>query len=301
MFNRLKNQLDTVTNAGPTQKNAVIRVIGDRASGKTTYMAALARFPHAASNSLIQSITSVNDDGNELISKAQNLLEQGLELEPTDLTANTEDISDYQLSITLNGQSRLKGAGGAPIQLNISCKDYAGEFFSDLLFRDRDPKLADYLEDCAQATGIMFLIDGSAQRKDAEYAAALDKFLKALSNTSQTSQLKRIAFVLTKCELPDLWIKRHQPEQLAQAKFKQVCTKLRAWKSTTKGNIDFFTTSAFGVVGTRFPEANSKQQSRDRGGVTSILQDPQHWKPFGLVSPIYWLCTGDRHQKLDEE
>ncbi|WP_346294243.1 TRAFAC clade GTPase domain-containing protein [Sphaerothrix gracilis] len=306
MFEQFKKQVSSASNASSSQKDAVIRVIGDRASGKTTYMAALARFPHASSNNLIQSITAINDDGRELIAKAQNLLEQGLELEPTDLETKAEIIKDYRLSILTNDSFSLKrtpiGLTGSPtLQMNVSFKDYAGEFFSDLLHRSQDSQLADYLEDCSQATGIMFLLDGSAQRKDAEYAAAIEKFFNGLVDTKDTSTLKRIALVLTKCELPDLWIKRNQPEKLAHAKFKQVCAKLQSWQLSSKGNVNYFATSAFGVVGSRFAEPNSKQLSRDQGGVTSILRDPQHWRPFGLVSPIYWLCTGNRQQQLDEE
>ncbi len=307
MFERFKKQVESTSGTFLSQKDAVIRVIGDRASGKTTYMAALARFPHASSNRLIQSINAINDDGQELIAKAKNLLEQGLELEPTDLEVKTEDIKDYQLSILIsnssitNNRTPIGLAGDSKLQINVSFKDYAGEFFSDLLHGSRNTQLANYLEDCSQATGIMFLLDGSSQRKDAEYAAALEKFFEGLIDAKNNSNLKRIALVLTKCELPDLWIKRNQPEKLAHAKFKQVCGKLKSWQSSSKGSVNFFATSAFGVIGTRFAEANSKQLSRDRGGVTSILQDPQHWRPFGLVSPIYWLCTGDRNQQLDED
>ena len=309
MFDRIKKQITTVKielEPKVTQSSAVIRVIGDRASGKTTYMAALARSPNASQNGIIQDITAVNDDGNTLISKAQNILEQGLELEPTDLTANAEEVSDYQLSITLKSQPSVKSLRanlpGSVTKLNISCKDYAGEFFSELLYQSRDPKLESYLDDCSQATGIMFLLDGSASRKDSDYAIGIEKLLKTIARSGNPSELRRVALVLTKCELPELWMKRQQPEELAQAQFKQVCAKLRAWESTTEsGKVDFFATSAFGVIGTRFKEANSKQQSRDRGGVTSVLKEPKHWRPFGLVAPIYWLCMGDRYNQLEEE
>jgi GTPase SAR1 family protein len=309
MFNRLKKVAATVaekTEPEVKQSSSVIRVIGDRASGKTTYMAALARSPNANPNGVVQDITAVNNDGNALISKAQNVLEQGLELEPTDLKPDAENVSDYQLSITLKSQFSAKSLRaslpGSVTKLNISCKDYAGEFFSDLLYQTQDPKLATYLEDCSSATGIMFLLDGSSSRKDSEYAIGIEKFLKTLARSGQSSELNRIALVLTKCELPDLWIKRQDPEKLAQGQFKQVCSKLRSWESTNSSStIGFFTTSAFGVIGSRFKEPNSKQQTRDRGGVTSVLKEPKHWRPFGLVAPIYWLCTGDRHNQLDEE
>jgi hypothetical protein len=311
MFNQLKKQLNAAqatvkAEAEVVQSNAIIRVIGDRASGKTTYMSALARCPNANPDGSVQDISAVNDDGNELISKAQNVLEQGLELEPTDLQANAENVSDYQLSITLKSQFSLKTPRarlpGSMSKLNISCKDYAGEFFSDLLYQSSDPKLSSYLEDCSQATGIMFLLDGSASRKDADYATGIEKFLKMIARSGNSSELHRVALVLTKCELPELWMKRKQPKDLAHQQFKQVCAKLRGWESTANSaKVEFFATSAFGVVGSRFPEANSKEQRRDRGGVTSVLKDTKHWRPFGLVSPIYWLCTGERHNQLDEE
>jgi hypothetical protein len=314
MFNQLKKQLNVAQStiktakaeAEVTQSNAVIRVIGDRASGKTTYMAALARFPNANPDGAIQDITAIGD-GNELISKAQNILEQGLELEPTDLQPNAENVSDYQLSITLKGRFSLKSPRtslpGSMSKLNISCKDYAGEFFSDLLYQANDDKLTSYLKDCSDATGIMFLLDGSASRKDADYATGIEKFLKMIAARSgNSSELRRVALVLSKCELPELWMKRKQPKDLAHQQFKQVCAKLQGWESTTNSAaVEFFATSAFGVVGSRFPEANSKEQRRDRGGVTSVLKDTKHWRPFGLVSPIYWLCTGERHNQLDEE
>jgi hypothetical protein len=286
-----------------TQSNAVIRVIGDRASGKTTYMASLARWPSANPASPVQSVSAVNEESEELISKAQNILEQGLELEPSALTADAEAVKDYSLTITLKNKFSIKNPRtnllGGSVQLNISCKDYAGEFFTDLLHQFGDAKLNSYLEDCLQATGIMFLLDGST-RKDLEYAIGIEKFLKSLDKAG-ASELCRLALVLTKCEQPDLWDKRHQPKRLANARYPQVCDKLKAWQSSNSVSVDFFTTSAFGMVGNPFQEANSKLLTRSRGGTTSILREPKHWRPFGLVAPIYWLCTGERHKQLDED
>ena len=303
MFNRLKKHIPTSAEPQATQSNAVIRVIGDRASGKTTYMASLARWPSANPTSPVQAVSAVNEESEELISKAQNILEQGLELEPSALTADAEAVKDYSLTITLKNQFSIKNPrtnlSGATVQLNISCKDYAGEFFTDLLHQFRDAKLNSSLDDCLQATGIMFLLDGST-RKDLEYAVGIEKFLKSLDKAG-ASELCRLALVLTKCEQPDLWDKRHQPKRLATARYPQVCAKLQAWQSSNPVSVDFFTTSAFGMVGNPFQEANSKLLTRSRGGTTSILKEPKHWRPFGLVAPIYWLCTGERHKQLDED
>lgn len=131
------------------QSSAVLRVIGDRASGKTAYMASLARWPNADPASPVQTVTAVNEAGRELISKAQNILEQGLELEATTLDASASDVKDYTLKITLKGQFSWKNPtsiGSQLVNLNISCKDYAGEFFTDLLYQ-AGSKLQDYLDD----------------------------------------------------------------------------------------------------------------------------------------------------------
>jgi GTPase SAR1 family protein len=305
MLDWLTKRKTTQGTSEAIQSNGVLRVIGDRASGKTTYMASLARWPNAEPSSPVQNVTPVNEEGEELIAKAQNILEQGLELEPTDLNASAIDVKDYTLSIALKGQFSWKNPkASAPSQLvtlNISCKDYAGEFFTDLLYQAGDSRLQDYLEDCLQATGIMFLIDGTTHRKDSEYANGLDKFLMALDRTDIGAEKRRVGLVMTKCEQPELWIKRQQPRELAAARFPQVNRKLQSWQQMGAGSVEFFTTSAFGMLGTRYPEPNSKRINRDRNGTTSVLKDPKRWRPFGLVAPIYWLCTGDRHKELDKD
>lgn len=305
MLNWLKKNQTTPSNADTFQDNAVLRVIGDRASGKTTYMASLARWPNADANSPVQAVTPVNEEGSELIEKAQNILEQGLELEPTILHGNVLEVKDYTLSITLKSQfswKKPKATIGSQITtLTISCKDYAGEFFTDLIPQSGNSQLEEYLEDCLQATGIMFLIDGSAYRKDQEYANGLDKFLLALDRTDMSGGYRRIALVLTKCEQTELWINRHKPDYLASVRFPQVHRRLQTWQQLASGKVDYFTTSAFGMLGTRFQEPNSKQLKRDRGGTSSVLKAPKQWRPFGLVAPIYWLCTGDRHKELDKD
>lgn len=287
------------------QSSAVIRVIGDRAAGKTTYMASLARWPNADSDSPVQSVMPINDESEELVEKARNILEQGLELEPTPLEATVSEVRDYSLSITLKDQfSQRKirlSSNSSLLTLNISCKDYAGEFFADLLHHSAAPKLKDYLEDCLEATGIMFLVDGISNRKDAEYANGLNKLMAEIDRTMLDARKRRIALVLTKCEQSELWVNRHRPTFLASARFPLVYKQLQSWQQMGAGSIDCFTTSAFGMLGSHYPKPNAERLSRGQRGVTSVIKDPKRWKPFGLVAPIYWLCTGNRHQELDED
>lgn len=285
--------------------NAVVRVIGDRGAGKTAYMAALARWPNADGKSPVQNIIPIGESGEELVAKAQNILEQGLQLEATRLDANAIDVKDYTLRITLKGQFSWKKShlriGSQLVNLNVSCKDYAGEFFTDLLQLSGSPQLEDYLEDCLQATGIMFLVDGNSNRKDKEYANALDKFLTALDRTDISVGARRIALVLTKCEQSELWINRHKSSFLAGARFPQICSRLKSWQQMGVGSVDYFTCSAFGMLGQNYPEPNMSLISRGPDGVTAVIKDPKRWRPFGLVAPIYWICTGDRHQELDKD
>ena len=305
MFDWYKNKTTKSSVSEPIDRSAEIRVIGDRASGKTAYMASLAYWPNANDSSPVQTVTPLNDDTNELVENAQNILEQGLQLGQTDLKVSAENVQDYSLSIVLKGQFSWKEPKVTLqpqlVKLNISCKDYSGEFFSDLLHKTGDSQLTNYLEDCLLATGIMFLADGTSHRKDSEYANGLDKFLMALDRTDISRIQRRIAFVMTKCEQSELWVNRHKPRELAQARFPQTFRKLQAWQQTGGGQVDYFTTSAFGVLGSKYPEPNSVRIKRDRGGTSSCIKDPKRWRPFGLVAPIYWLCTGERHKELDKD
>lgn len=288
-------------------ESATIRVVGDRASGKTTYMAALARWPNASANSPVESVNPFNDDGENLIDKAKNLLEQGLDLAPTALGQVAQELPDYGIRIVLKGQFSWRNpkvkVGSQLISLVINCKDYSGEFFKDLLHRSssNDPQLQDYMEDCLNANGILILIDGNANRRDQDYANSLDKFLIALDRVSLEVGKRRVALVLTKCEQPELWVNRHKPNEMAHMRFPQICKKLDSWKNIGGGQVEYFAASALGMLGTTFPSPNATKTSSGSGGVAAVLKDPKRWRPFGLVAPIYWLCTGERHRKLEED
>lgn len=280
--------------------SGVLRVIGDRAAGKTTYMAALARWPNSHVSSPIELVTPANKDGEYLIKQAQNLIEQGLQIEQTRLANDVLEVRDYSLRIVLKKQDSFS-LSKTVLNLDISCKDYSGEFFSNVLQETDSQLFRDYLNDCFPATGIMLMIDGTTHRKDLEYARGVDQLLVALAGGSILSQKRRIALVLTKCELADLWGNRHRPKFLAEARFPTLFNRLESWQDLRMGNVEYFTTSAFGVIGNKYSRPNSQQIYRGRGGVASILEDSKRWQPFGLISPIYWICTGQRNLQLDRD
>lgn len=293
-LDKIKHQLNNQQEKTSQENNIDLRLIGDRASGKTTYLAALVRWPNSGLSKPVRDVIPIDNATEKLADQARNILEQGLRLEPSILTLEAESLNNYNLTILLETAS-------GNTKLNIHCKDYAGEFFSDLLYQPNNAQFLDYIEDVEKASGIMFLVDGTAHRKDEIYANGIDKLLNAIeSKRSGTSQL-RLALCLTKCEQPELWVNRLEPSKLVQARFPSSFRKLQSWKQRGVGNFECFTTSAFGNIGTQFPEPNAKKLKRRESGTQSILKYPSKWKPFGLVSPLYWLSTGKRHLVLDKD
>ena len=279
---------------------SLLRIIGDRGSGKTAYLASLAYWPNANPESPVKSINPIGEEAEELIDKAREILEQGLELEPTDLNADINEVKDYSLSINLKDRFSWLEGSKKSVQLNISCKDYAGEFFSDLIYKNGDPKLENYLEDCCLATGLLMLVDGTSHRKDKEFAMGIEKLLMEIDRSDMEMQRRRIALVLSKCEQSELWVNRHRPRKVA-ARFPKLSAQLENWSKFGGGTVEYFTSSAFGIVGQQYPEPNSKRLRRSRHGTNSVIKNSKLWRPFGLVSPIYWLCTGKRHSELDRD
>jgi hypothetical protein len=287
--------------------NLDLRVIGARGSGKTAYVAALALWPNANPDSPVQSVEAFTEDGQKLIDNARKILGTGLELEPTSVEQGlkVESYPNYAIRILLKPQFSLsqvsKNGLSYSLEMVVNCKDYPGEFFNDIVHKPGDRILNDYLDDCITASGIVILLDGSTYFKDGEYANSLSKFLLALDRHAAGGMPRRIALAISKCEQPELWVNRHDPKLIAQARFKQVCRKLEGWQSYGNGEVEYFALSAFGTLGKQFPEANAVRISRERDKTSSHLKDPDKWRPFGLVSPIYWLCTGKRHKQLDKD
>ncbi len=304
MFNWLGGNKDGSDVPGTqNQHNAVIRVVGDRSAGKTTYMAALARWPNANPSSPVQAITPINEDGRRLIDKAQLLLEDGLEIEP-DRLQQVDDLLDYSLQIVLKDQFSWAKVRGdhALVTLNLSCKDYSGEFFRDILASTADPTLDDYIDDCQQADGLLLLVDGTNRRRDEVCTRGLNRLFMALDQVDLVGNTqRRVALVLTKCEQPELWVKRLEPKTLAAQRFPQLYQRLQSWQQTGSGQVDVFTNSAFGMLGQQYPQPNAKRATRTADGVKWVLQTPRLWRPFGMVAPIYWLCTGKRHPALEDD
>ncbi|WP_013321024.1 serine/threonine-protein kinase [Gloeothece verrucosa] len=303
--NDVKIESDTKNYRSFSPLSARFSLIGDRNVGKTTYLAALANLQNTSS-SIIQSVVPVNSDGYSLIDLAQNIIAQGLLLEPTRFN-NIDEMNHYSLSIRvfLKKQFSWKNLlniflSNTNFELNILCKDYAGEFFSGFIDRREYNSLIfqDYIADILDSQSLILFID-SQSRQDEKDARTIYEFFKSI-DTMHKGLLKKIAVILAKSDLLKIQLNKYAPDEIVSSRFPQIYKQLQTWKN--RGNqVEYFYSSAFGFLDQHFYEPNSVILSRSEYGVTSIIKDPARWKPFGLVSPIYWLCTGKRYKELDFE
>ena len=279
------------------------RLIGDRNAGKTTYLAALARI-QKINSSIIQNVIPIGEDGHSLIDLANNVMLQGIQIEPT-YFRGIASMNYYSLRIFLKKQFSWKSLSSLFRQnttvLDISCKDYAGEFFGNFIDGSQsNPSLfEDYIEDILQSQGFLLLIDSQSQ-EDNKQAKTIYELLRSIKLKTENNSRRRIAVVLTKSDLLQLQLNKHNPRKIVSSHFPESYKQLQLWQN--QGNeVEYFFSSAFGFLDKRFSKSNSTLIQRDSYGASSVIKDPSRWKPFGLVSPIYWLCTGERYKEFDFE
>lgn len=282
------------------QGNGEIRIIGGRSSGKTTLMAALAYWPNGnPQNSPIQSVEPFDTETAQLIDMAQDILENGQQLPPSRLGQQ----SLYSLIIQLKANfllNPLAATIGRNIRLQVSCREYSGELVEQLRNNLDDLNLNNYLDDCALASGLLVLIDGTSML-DREYAQALDKLQSELNfrltNNNRDKRKYRIAFVFSKAEHPQVWNYQKNIKQFIGLRFPKTQIALQNWRRIWGCQVACFFCSAFGTMGDP-PQPNCKIIHQDDKATRAVIYRPQFWKPFGLIAPIYWLHTGQGDVRL---
>ncbi len=282
-----------------------IRIIGPRSSGKTTFMAALAYSPNADPNSPIQSVDPYDNAARELTDMARDILADGRELASTDGGDNADSLPIYTLLITLKPRflnHPIAAAKNKSIRIQVSCREYPGEIIKDLRNISSSNSLLDsYLDDCATASSLLLLIDGTANKSDKDYAQALENLQKQLSDrlSLDTARLKnyRIAVVFTKCEQAQVRVYWKNINNFLNWKFPEVQTVVNKWRSLWGCSTNYFFCSAFGTKGIN-PQPNFKLRNRDKNGVYGVIDNPKVWRPLGLVAPLYWIQTGQEDPRL---
>ncbi|MEA5578253.1 hypothetical protein [Anabaena sp. UHCC 0451] len=269
-----------------------IRIIGSRKSGKTTYLASLLRLPDELKRQFPGlKITPTSDDAEELIAAAQNILEKGAVFPGTDI--GDEPYFSFQIEIPSSRNS-------PGITLNLNVKDYAGETFECAATPHQSSDFEEYLEDWLSAQSWMIMLtDWEATNDKKIYAPALNKLLTELSEqagVNETFKKLRVAVVISKCERGELWPCRLDAEEdLFKVRLKETYKVLK--EKLPPSRLRFFACSSFGVMADSYGQHDPRPNRYipDDGSSAEFiahLRDVDAWKPFGLISPLYWLSTG---------
>ncbi len=277
-----------------------ISVIGTRTCGKTTYLAALARFPHQDEYPGLQ-VTPIGDDAEELVGMADTIIAEGL---PMPGNRKQETRREYELDIKIPKLTE---------SVRLLVKDSAGELFDELV-KDRrywPPEIAGtkekegeqakpgLVDELCQATGWIVMTDWIKEADKRIYKPALKNLLYEL-NLKETKNKnipkKRIAVVMSKCERGEAWTGRLDPgEDLFRLRMPETYKELQLSKHLPH-RIGFFACSSFGVLGDKDPRPNRLMGTDNEIREYAYLFDKGNWRPYGLFSPIYWLIKGRRYE-----
>jgi hypothetical protein len=162
--------------------------------------------------------------------------------------------------------------------------DYYGNHFS--------------LQEALKDSGIFILFNG--QNNEEELLGAFTPMLNKLKISQAYSN--RVAIILTQCDNAILYT---QLCKLGATKlFKKIFPNIYSIINDSLESmyeIEYFAMSCFGMISTNPPEPNVIRELVTDNLYSQVLKDPKIWKPFGLISPLYWLSTGKRHPQLDKD
>jgi hypothetical protein len=265
-------------------KGSNICVIGSRAAGKTTYLAALADWPQVRHQNI--TITPVTEDAKKLQAQVQNKMLQKIALAPTQIDGikikSFYDLPLYQFRIE---SQRFGGLKTTLIDLVV--RDYPGEIFDDLADGISKPVHDDFLNECfvKDTVGCLVMLHEWEIGRDNFYRRGFEQFINLMDNNDRLSNF-RLAVVMSKCERGELWPGRLDPEMDI---FRQYLPKTTETLRhlVPKQNLRFYALSTFGVLSRNDPRPN--RQDEIVGGKGSLLRESGKWQPYGMMSPLYWL------------
>ncbi|MEG3857953.1 hypothetical protein [Microcoleus sp. herbarium12] len=264
-----------------------ICVIGPRASGKTTYLAALAYKRRTSKNSQKFNIQPLGDDSREIADKAENIICQGASFEPNKiggLTKTVDDLPLYSFNIEIQNHWFTK-----PESFQLNVRDYPGEIFEKIADRNQsDPICEEFLDECLRkdVVGCLILLTAWDQAADTLYNQVINRFIDLMDSHDRTDDL-RLAVAMSKSERGELWPGRLDPEtDLFRLHLPRTRDSLR--ERITSQNLRFYAISTFGVLRRNDPRPN-RIDEQGKFGKASVLRDAPHWQPYNLIEPLYWL------------
>ena len=268
-----------------------IRIIGPRGSGKTSYLAALAYWPDQQRRGKKKKgvkLQSLNDETRDLAEKAENIILEGESLEPTTVEGGIDALPFYSFGI------EVKPRFQKPELINVAVRDYPGEIFEELANpASANPLHQEFVDECLEESvdGCLILLADWDKSTDKFTSRALSKFTKQMDIHNRVNNL-RVAIAMSKCERGELWPGRLEPSiDLFQQHLPKTLATLE--QSISSKNLRFYAISTFGVLGRNDPRPN-REDVIGTGGTNSVLREPNQWKPYGLLEPLYWLSKGKR-------
>jgi hypothetical protein len=289
-----------------------IVVIGPRSSGKTTYLAALAywhkrREEAKKTQGTIFSIQPLNDDAKKLQKKAEDIIIAGDSFRPTKVTPEgidldslpEEQLAEYELELpNYLFQIEINPPFSEKKEINLNVKDYAGELFDDHLDNSGSHGLYQQIwEDSLSEDieGCLILLSGWYDDDDRRYSQNLTKFIELMDRQNRLNNY-RLAVAFSKCERGEIWPGRIEP-YIDIFKNHLPRTKAALEGQIPKHNLEFYALSTFGVLRRNDPRPNRVILYKKEG---YALKDRERWQPYNLISPLYWLSTGQKANFLKE-
>lgn len=262
-------------------------------------MSVLADWHRVTGQKPITLIEPLNSETQNLIAKTEHILMQRRSLEPT-RWSDEICLPIYELLVEIRPSIRLNPILWMlrrRIRFHLALQDYAGEFVSELAAGVHNSILESYLDSCAIASGLLFMIDGSSSPQyDREYASAISNLRRDISRRlgkgSRRKRSFRIAFVLSKVDQPNVYPYRNNPVHFISRNFPRSINAMRAWYEAGY-QVSYFACSSFGMYGD--PE---KPNAISEFGRAFVIEHPHVWKPVGIAAPIYWLSTGKNDRRL---
>ncbi len=266
-------------------------IIGPRSSGKTTYLCALAYWPQrqaALHHQSIFDVDPIGEDSENLQKQAKNVIMPQESLQGTKVLTFSE-MAQYQFQIKVKKKFSNKTE-----LINLVVRDSAGELFDNLASGNINPDHEEIYQDFLRkdVVGCLILLGDWQKEDDEDYSASIKNFLSFLDQYDRNHDLK-IALAMSKCERGELWTGRIDPYlDIFGAHLSQ--TRLVLEKSNfNQKNLEFFAISTFGVLARNDPRPNRRDEPGKKGK-WSVLREPQKWKPYNLIAPLYWLSTGKK-------
>jgi hypothetical protein len=271
-----------------------ICIIGPRASGKTTYLAALAYKNRMMKKSKGFKIVPLNDDSRKLAEKAENIICQGESVEPTvigEAIQTVDDLPYYSFNLEIK-----RFVFSQPESFHLNVRDYPGEVFEQIADQNSsDSVYEEFINECLMkdVVGCLILLTAWDKGADSFYSRVMSRFMELMDVHDRANDL-RLAVVMSKCERGELWPGRLDPEtDLFGVHLRQTKETLR--EKITPENLRFYALSTFGVLHRTDPRPNRiDEQGKSRKA--SVLRDAPHWQPYNMIEPLYWLGKTSKTQ-----